>query len=495
MRYIFSWATLLAVFFSSCSLSKNVPVSKKLSPSELQEDFAIVKGVLFESHPSLDWFTPKEEITQHFEEQYNLLVDSMSTLDFKHFISKSLSTIRCAHTSCNFSRVHTNRNNQTTIQFPFIMRAIGDTLITSFVNDDSVNANFIRGVIIRSINHYPAEQIIEELKNYVQTDGFNQTGKISQLNTGYILPTYFHQLISKDSIWNVEFINRFGITETATFKLKRIPRDESRQRVSRDTSERSRSLMALNSTRNLQIDTTLSSAFMTLNTFKSGSQLRSFYKETFKTLHKNNIQYLVIDLRRNPGGLISNTNKLLRYVKKDPFYIVQENYAVSRKSSYKKYISNYSLNRLISLFSTKEKDGNYHLTFHERNLITPKKKYHFKGEVFVLTGGYSYSASAIFAKQLQGQSNVKIVGEETGGGAYGTTAMTIYRVTLPNSKIDVSIPLYKVIVDSTLMSEGRGVYPDISLPLTVNDFRSRIDPVIHYLRNYLTTRRMENGMY
>lgn len=487
MQRIFIWSVILTTFLGSCSISKNIPVTTKLSPSQLQEDFSIVKGVLYESHPSLNWFTPQDSIDLVFSQQEQLLTDSMSILNFKHFISYTLSSIKCAHTSCSFTKHHLNRTNNNGFVYPFLMSIIGDSLVTRTVNDSITNQNFIRGTIIKRINEYPAKEIIETLKHYVQTDGNNESGKIYQLNGGSILNSYFQQIMSRDTIWNIEFINRFGNTETANFKLTRpIKKDSSEKTVKKDTTTRSTPIISLNNIRSLQIDTSLSSGFMTINSFKGGGGLNSFYRKSFKKLQENNIQYLIIDLRRNGGGLMSTTSKLLRYTKDSSFKMVEENYGITRKSSYRKYIPNYLKNRMINLFASKEKDGYYHLTFHEKTTIKPKKKNHFKGEIFVLTSGYTYSASAIFAQKLKSQSNVTIVGDETGGGSYGTTAMAIYKLELPNSKIAVNVPLYKIIIDSSLVEEGRGVIPDVYLPTTLNDFRMRRDPVINYLKEFLT---------
>lgn len=484
----------LLIVLSSCSATKSVPVSTKLSPSALREDFAILKGILEESHPSLDWFAPKDSIYHFFDNQYESLKDSMAIFDFKHFISATLSPIKCAHTSCSFSRYHLsgNKNSQGVI-YPFHLRAIGDTLVTANVIDTTVNHNFIRGTIIKKINNVPGDEIISTLKNYVQSDGYNENGKISQLNGNVILTAYFYQIIARDSVWNIEFINRFGQTESASFKVKKtVKTDRTTEKVSKDTTTAPRpDLPKLNSYRSLQIDTSLSSGFMTINTFKNDGNLDIFFRRSFKTLRKNNIRYLVIDLRRNTGGLMSSTTKLLSYVKDSAFHMAQEAYGIKRTSSYKKYITNYWKNRIIHLFSTKDDKGLFHLKFYEKHTFRLKKKNHFDGQIFVLTGGLSYSASAIFAQKMKGQSNVTIIGEETGGGAYGTTAMGSYKVLLPNSKIYVNIPLYRLIIDSTLQEVGRGVQPDISLPVTLMDFRLKRDPVTLYLKEYLTNLRMD----
>ena len=75
----------------------------------------------------------------------------------------------------------------------------------------------------------------------------------------------------------------------------------------------------------------------------------------------------------------------------------------------------------------------------------PVKKNHFDGHLYVLTGGNTFSAATLFAKTVRDQENVTIVGEETGGGAYGNTAWLIPEVVLPRTKVRFRLPLFRLL--------------------------------------------------
>jgi hypothetical protein len=63
------------------------------------------------------------------------------------------------------------------------------------------------------------------------------------------------------------------------------------------------------------------------------------------------------------------------------------------------------------------------------------------------------------------QEDVIVVGEETGGGAYGNSAWLIPDVTLPVTGIRFRLPLFRLVIDKTIPKDGRGVQPEIlSLP-------------------------------
>lgn len=81
----------------------------------------------------------------------------------------------------------------------------------------------------------------------------------------------------------------------------------------------------------------------------------------------------------------------------------------------------------------------------ERKTFKPKTKNNFKGKVYILTNGPTFSASALFCNAMKGQPGVTLVGEETGGGWYGNNGIIIPDIVLPNTKIRVRLPLFRLL--------------------------------------------------
>ncbi len=56
-----------------------------------------------------------------------------------------------------------------------------------------------------------------------------------------------------------------------------------------------------------------------------------------------------------------------------------------------------------------------------------------------LIGGNSFSATSLFAQSVRPEENVTIVGEETGGGAYGNSAWTDTGCNITGNKECISV--------------------------------------------------------
>ena len=95
--------------------------------------------------------------------------------------------------------------------------------------------------------------------------------------------------------------------------------------------------------------------------------------------------------------------------------------------------------------------------------------------MYVLTNGPTFSASTLFCNAVKGQSNIKLAGEETGGGWYGNNGIMIPDIILPNTKLRVRLPFFKLVQYNHVPKDGRGVAPDIYIPPTVEGVRKGLD--------------------
>jgi C-terminal processing protease CtpA/Prc len=193
-------------------------------------------------------------------------------------------------------------------------------------------------------------------------------------------------------------------------------------------------------------------------------------------LDHQNIGHLIIDLRSNGGGSVTNSTLITRYLAKARFRIADTLYAIRKKGPWSSYIRNHFWNRLfMTVFTRKRKDGFFHFGYYERHAFRPKRKHHFDGQVYLLTGGNTFSAATLMAVSLVRQENVTIVGEETGGGAHGNSAWLIPDAELPQTGVRFRLPLFRLVIDRHFPHDGRGLMPEVPSIPTIEGIRRNTD--------------------
>lgn len=476
MRGICAMAVLW-MLVSSCSVAKNYNGTTKYAPEVLQQDYALFQTVLEEEHPGLYWYTPKDSMDYYFEKGKSLLKDSLTETGFRTVLSYVVSKINCGHTSVRGSRALARVPDSLRQRpFPLSLKIWKDTaLVTSNLNrKDSL---LKRGVIINAIDGRPMQQIIDSLFHHLPSDGYNLTHKYQALSNRSGFGNLYTAVFGYKHHYRVAYTDSMGQQKQATLHLD-FPRDTSargRALPRPQLSRRERKKRELAAVRTLRFDSTEKLAFMDLNTFTRDGRLPRFFKKSFKQLHKRGTPNLVIDLRGNGGGSVTNSNLLTKYISQKRFTIADSLYALKRASRFGKYQQNRFFNWLFLLTMTrKQEDGYYHFRFFEGRRFKPKKKFHYNGDVFVLTGGNTFSASTLFIQSLKGQSNVFVVGEETGGGAYGNNAWLIPDVKLPRTGVVFRLPLFRLIIDKEA-PKGWGAMPHLPALPTAEAIRNNTD--------------------
>jgi hypothetical protein len=476
-----------------CSASRQTfDPQHKYSKKQLQQDYTVFRKVLEESHPSLYWFTPKDSMDYFFDYGFRQLNDSMTEVQFRNILSYVVSKIHCGHTAVKYSKQYGKYLDTAKIKmFPLSFKVWGDSMvITANINRKDSILKF--GTMVTAIDGYSTRQLTDSFMNYISGDGNSISGKYQSLsNSGAFGSLYRNVIGMKDQV-AITYLDSTGAEQTVSVPVFDPSVKDTTKKAAgsnkpgaKPPKEGGHNHLQYAS-RYVQIDTTLSSAYMTLHTFARGNKLRSFYRQVFRELDRRKIQHLVVDVRTNGGGDAGLSTLLTRYLADKKFKLADSLYAVRRSSKYHKYISWQPFYWSLTQFVThKEKDGKFHFGYFERHYFHPKKKHHYNGNIYLVTGGNSFSATTLFVKSLQGQRNVKVIGEETGGGAYGNTAWMIPDVTLPNTRVRFRLPKFRLVMDKNLVKDGRGIIPDILVSPTRETIRRGIDPKAAVIRGMI----------
>jgi hypothetical protein len=475
-----SYWFLLTLILSACAGTKNFRADKKYAPEELRKDYTVFRHVLEAWHPSLYWYTPKDSMNRYFDEGLAAIRDSMTEEEFRVILSHVIAQVDCGHTSVRASKGYTKYLDTARLtQFPLILKCWPDTMVVA-ANLNRRDTVLRRGTVILSIDGRTPQQLTDTLFPYIVTDGYNLTGKYQYLSTGLHFSSWYKEILGAPDSFDIGYLDTSGIAreirtplynphaDTTRGSLGRVlfpgtgqrgqgPSQRTRPPSRKKRKERERLL-----NRDFRIDSSSQTAFLTLNTFERGYGLRGFFHHSFEQMQEQGIRNLVIDVRSNGGGDASLSTLLTRYLIDKKFKLADSLYTLRRHSPYDRYINNGFLYRLLTLVTTsKRSDGFYHFGYFERHYYSPLKDLHFNGRVYIMTGGNSFSATCLFAGALKGQSNVMLVGEETGGGAYGNTAWMIPDVTLPVTKVRFRLPRFRLVVDRQRPKDGRGILPDV----------------------------------
>ncbi len=475
---------LLSFFLLGCGTNKSTfSPGKKYSLQQAEKDYSLYRDILEEHHPSLYWYTPKDSMDYYFSYGQQQLKDSMTEPELRKILNYVTAKINCGHTSVRSSKAWIKYSDTARLGklFPLSMKLWGDTMVVT-QNLNRKDSVLKRGTVITKINGRTVPEIVDTLFNYISTDGYNSTHKSQALSSRGYFGSLYTSVFGPSEKYSVEYLAPGGQIKEIIIPVYNPAADTANRNAIRPLSsipkpsKKERRRQQLSVVRLLKIDSVNRNAMMDLSSFGRGYGLRKFFHTSFRTLKQNDIGHLIIDVRSNGGGSVTNSTLLSKYLVNDPFKICDTLYSIKKGSRYNHYIKDHFWNRLfMTLFTKKRKDGYYHFGYFERHYFKPRKGNHYNGKVYILTGGNSFSATTLFVSSVVKQENVTVIGEETGGGAYGNSAWLIPDVTLPETGIRFRLPLFRLVIDKTVPKNGKGVQPEVESKPTVDAVRQGLD--------------------
>lgn len=495
----------------SCSSAKfyNKKIDKLHSEKSLKKDIDFVYRKL-QSHPSLNWYISKKELDYKFDSLKAAIDHPMTSNEFYFKISPLIASVHQGHMSISplvekYSKKQRELYNSSKgpiSQFEYVC----DENKIFVLKNNSYLKDIKIGSEVLSINNIKPSELIQKYKNTLTSDGFNQTF-IKQTLERHVVNYYFYELGLRDSlkfqfslndsistIW-VKRVYADSTIEKDTIENKLTPKEKLKQKklesnkkfyngYNKNTQQYSKNFSLLE-------DSTV--AYLKINDFVYG-QYSSFYKNCFKKIDSLNVNSLIIDLRGNKGGRLREIQCLYSYLVDSNYVFIQKSEVASRFSIL--HINYFGKSPLLvkaikavfyPIFVTvlvsktsKSKDGKFYFTTKASKKSSPRKP-NFKGKIYVLIDGESFSASCILSSDLKGTKRAFFVGEETGGAYNGTVAGFLPVFSLPNTKLDFRMGLLNIRPTYQSETDGRGIFPDVEIVPTINDQFIGIDPVMNWV--------------
>ena len=458
---------------------------QKTYPAEaLREDLKVLWDMLEEGHAGFDRYTPASVLKKSFDETMNGLIGPLMEFDFYLRLLPLVAEVKDGHTRAQLSTPAGAFLDDQPVVIPVGLRFLGGKAYV--LRNMSSDASIKEGAELLAINGMPTGEVLSDLLPLISSDAGIPTRKLRQLE----FPAIFGRL----------FALRFGRPEAYTLRLRLYPSKEVREitvpgikgkDVVRILNERYPDAAERRPVYELSFRGT--TAVLTIRSFaddpEKGSLLYpEFLKTTFRTLEEKKTPNLVIDLRGNGGGRDEYGKLLFAHVMDRPFlyYWTLE----TKKDRYDFFcFTNESTKDAEELAKPLKKNarGWFDVLGHPNSGLQKPQEPRFVGRVAILIDGLSFSATGETTSLFHFYKKAVFFGEECGSGYYGNSSYMV-TATLPNTRIQVRMPL----VLNTMAVDGypkdRGIVPDFPISPTIADLLAGRDPVVERALLFLEKR-------
>jgi C-terminal processing protease CtpA/Prc len=531
MKKIILVFSILLVLVSCGSVEKhNLQVTKLHPVEDLHEDIDNAYEQLQRHHPRLYQFTSKETLDFKFDSLKKAVNIPMDSRTFYKQLAAVTKHIGQGHTSISppsTKLTKDERNERLKTRFDIIyldFEYLDEKLIISdALGKDSVLIN----AEVLKVENENSQDLIKKYKRLITGDGYNTTFHnrvVGNRFLGYYVSdkgrfdSISLTLRNADSTF-VRQYKRRPLLDSLQLKQASIKRDSlkaiNKAKVKLTKAERKtkklkeKALRKYNSkygfiptphmqdvksyTRNLSFigkDSTV--AMIKVKGFKNGDY-EAFYDDSFTMMDSLRTKTLIIDLRNNFGGRLNEIDYLYSYLTNENYTFLNKSETNTRFPILKSLMSNSNplvtkiLAGILSpglaaadLLSVSKKDGTLYRRFKPAKERKPKLL-NFKGKVYVLINGNSFSAASVLSTQLKGSERAVFIGEETGGAYNGTVAGLFKIYDLPNTKVQARIGLAHIDSKYKTDTDGYGVKPDVEIIPTYQDRLDNIDPELEWV--------------
>lgn len=468
-RYLIVFSFWITVY-TNLEAQQNSILTKKYSPAQLKEDASVLKNAILKMHPVIGIYETRSYYENLFNDYENSFTDSLTEKQFRIRTKAALAKLHCGHTDLSSSSEYMRAMKKAKLHFPryYLMPFDNKVTVLGGINK-KLDTLLKPGTIITKINGIKADSFYDVAKSIITSDGYHQESKklYGQLAYG----AYYATLLNYPDTITYEYLNN-GITKTIktpTLYTDKTPEFSIRKKDDSLYTTYKRAKM-----RYRYLDTDKKTMVLNIQAF-SHRKFGKAYKKIFKQLKRNHTENLVIDLRYNGGGSLSNCSYLLRYLLNEPQ--TQTSYTRLKNYPMRKYTKGNLFFKITKMYfslygkKTRRGDTNYYVL-----KIKPLKKWHYNSKVFVLTNGGSFSASCLVSAYLKETHRAIFVGRETGGTIEGCNAVITAYYKLPHTKTKVRVPAYRLLHDVYKKGNtGTGILPDYETNYSYKDIYYKKD--------------------
>jgi hypothetical protein len=467
--------TLLFIALTSLFVPLIAQEGNPLSRAEMEEDLAHLTTALLEVHPGLNYYESSRELPTLIAKIRESLPETASQLEFLYHIAPIIDATKCGHTGFNIkSRKKTLGLFQKDIPglFPLQLKIVeGFTFVKKNLSTDTLGLRDQMQLL--TINGIAIDEILLLLSNLnLGSDGNNRLGEINFITKYFMLA--YHMFFGPQEGFVLELRDLVNKKVTKVNIASGSLKDLRQRRLDRYPA------LGLAPIQLRRIEGMPKSAVLDVNTF-TNNRIDLFQlgynrkiKKIFKILKKEEIAYLIMDLRNNPGGVVENVVRLMKYTYDEPFAIAGD---VSLNRDFFKSEVGFFKKMGMRFRRKKKQADNIVLKRFSNKRYKPKKRNRFDGMIIILVDEGSFSAACTYALHAKSRNRAFLIGEEAGGSYHIVSAGDSFNCKLKNADISVRIPLmlFEYNVQQDLQSKLKGVVPNIIKHQKIEDFMNGKD--------------------
>lgn len=458
------------------------------SLEEIQEDFSLLRSALEQAHGGFDRYSSREEMKRRFDEVEGELTRPRTEEGFLRLLAPLVGAIHDGHTSIDASRRYRRRISRARILLPVRFHfSAGKSYVLEIFQPD---AGLAPGAEVISVNGKSMGEILAILLPSIGSDAHVETSKFHQLGDPRSFSRLYALLVEEVDSFEITFRNpnstELGIATLVGLDERRFNRARKKAGWVPAPIRPPIAFAMRDGVGELSIRTFGSGAYS-----GAGIDYREFLKKSFSALKRENAEDLLIDLRGNGGGTDEYAKLLYAYLSEEEFLYYRSLEVRGNEFDFLEHTRTQPNQLPDSSRLTKNERGLFDLAGHPNLGIQKPQMPGFRGRVTILIDGRSFSATSEFTSVAHFHKRATFVGEESGGGYYGNTSGSSLQLTLPNTRLRVTIPLVRYTMEVEGYPEDRGLVPDHEVLPTIDDLLAGRDVPLEFARKLIASRRAE----
>ncbi len=457
----------------------------RIDGAGLVADVDLLERVYNTLHPGLYRYSTPAMTAQRFDELRQELRSGATLAESYLAFSRFAATVRCGHTQANFYNqspaVQKALFESGSGRLPFQFRWLQGRMIVT--RNASRNPSLVPGTEVKAINGVPVRKVLARLLPLARADGSNDAKRIVQM-----------EVRGEDQYETFDVYLSLLFPEFGdSFRLQIRSPDGSADRSVVVAGLSLEERKAMRGTKTGGADAPAwrleyprpGVALLRMPDwalYDSKWDWRADLDASFTRLVRDRTPTLVLDLRGNEGGL-SVGDELLAHLISQPLALVRYRQQVRYRAVPD------TLRPYLKTWDNSFKDwGDYAQPYDERyftltrwqpadaaDLIQPKVP-RYTGKVWVLVDAANSSATFEFANQIKASGLATLAGQTTGGNRRGINGSAFFFLTLPNSGIELDLPLVAQFPESE--QPDAGVEPDVHVEITAADVANGRDALM-----------------